>query len=135
MVSLVGGAIGGDLNDRYRRRYRTDKLDPRQVAEALVDLKRRIRGNFRVAELSADRIVLENTRCPFGDAVRGRRSMCMMTSNVFGKIAAENLGYARVRLERTIAQGDPGCRVVVHLAPTDTVGDVDGREYFSAGDG
>ena len=41
----------------------------------------------------------------------------MMTSNVFGVIAAENLGYARVVLEETIATGSPGCRVVVHLKP------------------
>ena len=53
----------------------------------------------------------------------------MMTSNVFGNITAENLGYARVDLEETIADGAPGCRVVIHLnLPMDD--QATGREYF-----
>jgi hypothetical protein len=52
---------------------------------------------------------------------------------VFGRIAAENLGYARVELEETIAQGHPGCRVVVHLVPSDEP-DAQAREYFRAAD-
>jgi hypothetical protein len=54
----------------------------------------------------------------------------MMTSNVFGAIAAENLGYARVALERTIAEGHGECRVVVYLRPTDDGSAIEGREYF-----
>ena len=53
----------------------------------------------------------------------------MMTSNVFGVIAAENLGYAKVSLEQTIAQGHGGCRVVVYLAPTAAAQAASGREY------
>jgi hypothetical protein len=56
----------------------------------------------------------------------------MMTSNVFGVIAAENLGYAKVELQQTIAKGDPGCRVVVHLKPTAAVQKANGREYFKS---
>jgi hypothetical protein len=55
-----------------------------------------------------------------------------MTSNVFGSIAADNLGYAKVVLEETIAQGAPGGRVVVHLRDTAAARDADGREYFGA---
>jgi hypothetical protein len=54
----------------------------------------------------------------------------MMTSNVFGSIAADNLGYAKVELQQTIAQGHPGCVVVVHLQLTPETEVVDGREYF-----
>jgi hypothetical protein len=53
----------------------------------------------------------------------------MMTSNVFGSIAAENLGYAKVELQQTIAQGDPGCRVVVYLKLTGESEAAHGREY------
>jgi hypothetical protein len=58
----------------------------------------------------------------------------MMTSNVFGRIAADNLGYARVELQETIARGNPGCRIVVHLVPSDET-DPQAREYFSSTDG
>ena len=59
--------------------------------------------------------------------------MCMMTSNVFGAIAAQNLGYAKVELQETIAKGDAGCRVVVYLKPTDEADAAEGREYFQTG--
>jgi hypothetical protein len=53
----------------------------------------------------------------------------MMTSNVFGFIASENLGYARVSLQETIASGHPGCRVVVYLNPSSATQAAEGREY------
>jgi hypothetical protein len=56
----------------------------------------------------------------------------MMTSNVFGSIAAENLGYAKVELQQAIARRDPGCRVVVYLKPSPESEAADGREYVKA---
>jgi predicted ArsR family transcriptional regulator len=107
-------------------------MDRSQVAEVLVDLKRRIRGDFYVIEEDEEKIVLGNRACPFAEKVLGRPAMCMMTSNVFGVIAAENLGYAKVELQETIANGDTGCRVVVHLKPTAHAQKAEGREYFKS---
>lgn len=131
-ISVVGQRMGDQINDGYRRELGLPALNRSQVADVLVDLKRRIEGDFRVVEQNDDRIVLENQRCPFGDHVVGRPSLCMMTSNVFGVIAAENLGQAKVELVRTIAEGAPGCRVVVHLRPTPQSEAAQGREYFKA---
>ncbi|GGW57503.1 hypothetical protein GCM10010503_38560 [Streptomyces lucensis JCM 4490] len=129
-VSLVGQAVGTQIDEMYLRALGVDRLTDEQVAEALVDLKRRINGDFYVIEHDEKKIVLGNRVCPFAEKVVGRESMCMMTSNVFGTIAARNLGYARVELQETIARGDAGCRVVVHLAPDVDVETVSGREYF-----
>jgi hypothetical protein len=86
-ISIVGSAIGEQINQDYRRAYEVSSLSREQVAELLVDLKRRIQGNF-----SSSR----NPRKRFAEKVLGRRWMRMMTSNVFGHIAAENLGYCKV---------------------------------------
>lgn len=131
-VSVVGQKVGEQINESYKAALHVNGLSRGQVAEALVDLKRRIRGDFYVIEETEDRIVLGNRACPFAEKVIGRPAMCMMTSNVFGVIAAENLGYAKVVLEETIAQGNPGCRVVVHLNPTPDAQAADGREYFKS---
>jgi predicted ArsR family transcriptional regulator len=128
-VSIVGQRIGDSINESYRQVLSTDKLDRAQVAEALVDLKLRIGGDFFVIDSNEDRIVLGNRVCPFGDKVLGRPSMCMMTSNLFGSIAADNLGFAKVELRETIASGSPGCVVVVHLKPTPESNAAEGREY------
>ncbi|HWD56778.1 MAG TPA: methanogen output domain 1-containing protein [Stellaceae bacterium] len=128
-ISVVGAAIGEKINQDYRRAYNVSSLTREQVADVLVDLKRRIEGNFFIIEETEDKVVLGNTACPFAEKVIGRRSMCMMTSNVFGHIAAENLGYGKVELQRTIAEGHPECRVVVYLKATEEAEKAEGREY------
>lgn len=132
-ISVVGGAIGEQIDGEYRKALAVDKLNREQVASVLVNLKRRINGDFYVIEEREDRIVLGNRRCPFGAYVEGRPSLCMMTSNVFGRIAADNLGYARVQVEESIAQGHDGCRVVVYLKPSQDVAP-GAREYFGSDD-
>lgn len=128
-VSVVGQRMGDDIDGMYRRALRVERLDRHQLAHVLVDLKRRIGGEFYIIEENDERIVLGNRRCPFGEMVAGRPSLCMMTSNVFGSIAAENLGYARVSLEKTIARGDSECRIIVYLQPADEPSAPPAREY------
>jgi predicted ArsR family transcriptional regulator len=128
-ISVVGGAIGEQIDKAYRSALHVDRLSREQARDVLVDLKRRIQGDFYVVEESEDRIVLGNKACPFGSFVEGRPSLCMMTSNVFGYIVAQNLGYARVEIPESIATGHPGCRVVVHLRPDPAV-EPNAREYF-----
>lgn len=129
-ISVVGQRVGDQINQEYKSALQIDRLSRSQVAEVLVDLKRRIQGSFYVIEEDDQKIVLGNHACPFADKVIGRPAMCMMTSNVFGVIAAENLGYARVALEKTIAQGHGECRVVVYLQPGTESGGFAARDYF-----
>jgi predicted ArsR family transcriptional regulator len=130
LISIVGQRIGDQINESYRSALGVERLSRAQVAETLVDLQRRIQGDFYVIEQTDEKIVLGNRACPFAEQVVGRPGLCMMTSNVTGVVAAENLGYSRVVLEETIAQGAPGCRIIVHLRPTAEAGAAQGREYF-----
>lgn len=130
-VSVVGQQIGDELNRIYKSALDVDDLSREQVAHVLVDLKRRIKGDFHVIEQDDEKIVFGNRTCPFAEQVVGRPALCMMTSNVFGSIAADNLGYSKVVIEQAIALGDPGCRVVVHLKPTPEAEASQGREYFN----
>ena len=129
-VSVVGQRVGDQINAAYKTALGVQGLSRDQVRDVLVDLKRRIQGDFFVIEEDEEKIVFGNRACPFAEKVIGRPAMCMMTSNVFGTIAAENLGYGKVVLEETIADGAPGCRVVVHLKATAAAQEAKGREYF-----
>ncbi len=132
-ISLAGGRIGEQIDADYKRAIRVSKLSRHQVTAVLVDLNRRVQGDFYIIEESDSKIVLGNRACPFGDKVADRPSLCMMTSNVFGKIAADNLGYAKVELQETIARGHSSCRIVVHIEPTAEAETAPGREYFADG--
>lgn len=131
-ISVVGQNMGDQINTAYKSALKVSKLSRNQVIDVLVDLKDRIQGDFYVIEETDEKIVFGNKTCPFAEKVIGRPSMCMMTSNVFGSITANNLGYAKVELEETIAEGATGCRVVVYLELTEDAEDAEGREYFSA---
>ena len=127
-ISVVGGAIGNQINQAYKKEIAVQKLSREEIGQVLVDLKRRIEGDFYIIEADETKIVLGNNACPFGKFVEGRPSLCMMTSNVFGTITADNLGYANVVIEEAIARGDKGCRVVINLVQPNEA--PEGREYF-----
>ncbi len=130
-ISVVGTRLGDRLGKEYRRVNNGEPLSREQLGDALPDLKRRIYGRFRTVSVGEEEIVLVNDRCPFGDQVLGRPSLCMMTSNVFGRIVADSRGYARIQIDKAIARGDAGCRVVLSFEPS--ADDLPGNscEYFS----
>ena len=128
-ISMVGQRMGDEIGETYRAALDLPRLDRDLVRDVCVDLKRRIQGDFYVVSEDEDRIVFGNRACPFGDKVLDRSALCMMTSNVFGTIAANNLGYGRVVLKATIANGAPECRVVLYLARSASGDAGVGREY------
>lgn len=132
-ISVVGQGMGRQIDHSYRQALQVPRLDRAQVAAVLVDLKQRIQGDFYVVEQDDSRLLLRTRSCPFEDKVKGQKAMCMMTSNVFGSIAADNLGYAKVELRRTIAEGARECEVAIYLQPGPAVDQVDGRDYFQTG--
>lgn len=129
-ISVVGQNIGNQINDSYRQALKIKELDREQIGQVLQDLKKRINGDFYIIAADENKIIFGNRLCPFAEKVKGRPSLCMMTSNVFGTITAENAGYAKVVLEETIAKGDAGCRVVVYLESTEESRSAEGREYY-----
>ncbi|MEQ9609070.1 MAG: methanogen output domain 1-containing protein [Kiloniellaceae bacterium] len=132
-IAIVGARMGDAFNGAYRKAAGRPVLTHEDVAHALVDLKRRIGGDFYIMERNDEEIVFGNRRCPFGAAVEGRPALCMMTSNVFGRIAAENLGYAKVAVEEAFATGDNRCVVRVMLQASQRREGITGREYFHVG--
>ncbi|WP_417688872.1 methanogen output domain 1-containing protein [Roseibium sp.] len=128
-ISLVGARIGVSINQSYRNALEVAELSREQISQVLVDLKRRISGQFQVEYEDEEKIVLSNSRCPFGSNVIDRPSLCMMTANVFGRIVADNTGYARVDIEEAIARGDKGCKVIVYFNPPERPDNVS-KEFF-----
>ena len=129
-VAVVGDKIGRLVDAERRAATGAAELSPDEVAEALVEFKRRIDGGFAIAAIDDRGVVLVNTRCPYGREVLGRESLCMMTSNVFGRLAAENLGYAHVRIDEAIARGDKRCVVTIRFAEAAQGESIGGRDYY-----
>jgi anti-sigma regulatory factor (Ser/Thr protein kinase)/predicted ArsR family transcriptional regulator len=134
MVARVGSTIGSQVEREYRESIAVSgPLTPHQIAECYTQLKTSVGGAFFVADLATDRIVLGNTRCPFGAAVSAQPALCRITSSVLGGIAARSSGTAVVSLEERIAVGDPECRIAVLLGERAKRADT-GHRYHSAGE-
>ena len=127
-IAETGTEIGDQIGGLYAKVLGRTEWSPEQLAAVLVDLKHRIGGEFSVESVSAEEIVLTNTRCPFADRVKGRPSLCMMTTTVFGTIAAQATGYASVYIDEAIALGHSKCRVLVQLTRAEQT---HGYEFFA----
>jgi len=130
IISVVGQKIGDHINHKYLSALRLKTLPKQLLAQILIDLKNRIQGKFYLIYEDNDKIILGNDACPFAEKINGKPSLCMITSNVFGRICADNLGYAKVDIEKNLAQGDSSCRVVIYLSQTEEGSDSIGNEYF-----
>ncbi|WP_029057342.1 methanogen output domain 1-containing protein [Stappia stellulata] len=126
-VGVVGGKIGDDLASQYVSELQGKPPSAEAIGAILVDMKARIGGGFRVESADGEEIVLVNSRCPFAEQVKGRPSLCMMTTNVFGRIVATANGYAHVEIEEAIATGHAGCRVRILLSPGENL---NGYEFY-----
>ncbi|MFN3430641.1 MAG: methanogen output domain 1-containing protein [Candidatus Sericytochromatia bacterium] len=129
-VMQVGLSMGKQIEEVYKAAFDTDDFDLEQYARVIVDLKRHIHGRFYLVEATPERVVTKTTSCPFESIVKNAPSLCMMTSSVFGGIAARNFDYAKVELKERIALGHAGCTVVVHLQRTPESEAAEGQEYF-----
>lgn len=116
-VSVVGQVMGEEIGQEYKNALSLEKIPQDLLSQVLIDLKEKIKGEFYVIEETKDKIVFGNKQCPFAEKVVGRPSLCMMTTNVFGSIAADSVGYAKVDIDKAIANGDAECRVTVYLNP------------------
>lgn len=131
-ISIVGQHIAEWMGQEYKDALQQDRLTATQITDVLIDLKKRIQGDFYVISEDDHLITLGNRQCPFEEKVIGHPSMCMMTSNVFGTITAENLGYSKVCIHDAIANGDKECRVLVYKKRCQEADQDQGREYFQS---
>lgn len=128
-AAMVGAMIGEDWNHEYRRLFGESALSLEQVAAALIDLKTRIGGAHYIESIDENQIVLNSRRCPFDAVAEGRPTLCQMTSSMFGRIVADNLGYARVAVRESLSQGRRECRIVIDLCDTGATPE-NCNEYF-----
>ncbi|WP_136636867.1 methanogen output domain 1-containing protein [Pseudooceanicola onchidii] len=123
-IGMVGRRMGQSAAARLPCQ---GKATPEEVAEHLKSFKASIGGTFEVESVDGSKLTFTNSHCPFASEVNGRPSLCMMTTNVFGRVAADATGYARVNVVESLARGHGRCLVKVNLEWED---DGDGQEFF-----
>jgi len=129
-IATVAQRMGEQINETYRLSLGLDRMNRQQLCKVITDLEKRINGCAEILFENDEKIILEGCVCPFGNDVTDRPSMCMLTTNMLAVIIAENLGYAKVSVEESLAQGDTGCKVVIYLQPGDECNSAVGREFF-----
>ncbi len=118
IIHEVSIKIAKQIEQIYKQFYNVQKLSVDQIADAIIDVETKIGGEFKVVEKRSDKIILRVDKCPFTAKVKQAPLLCTFTSNIIGTIAANNSGYSKVHLRRTIAGGDQGCYIVAYLKKT-----------------
>lgn len=131
-IATVAQRMGEQLNEAYRQSLSQEQLNRKQVCNVFADLEKRINGKAQVVHQDNEKIVLDGCVCPYAADVVDRPSMCMLTTNMLAVIAAENLGYAKVSIEESASQGDPGCRIVIYIRPGAESEAAIGKEFFQS---
>ncbi len=117
-LNKIGLRLGKQIEELYKGFYGVEKLNVDQLTEALIDVEKKIGGDFSVVEKSPTKIILKNDKCPFGnDKVKECPELCAITSSIFGIMAAKNFGYSKVCLKRTIAKAEDDY-IVIFLKKT-----------------
>ena len=134
-IEQLGLNAGSCFEAVYREeRGLVGPLDHAQYRDFIVEIKNKIGGGFSPASSKPGVVRVTNTRCPFGEAVKHAPELCQMTSSVFGGIAANNFGYAKVILDKRIAVGDGMCEVRIHTDPSRADQYQGGDEYRKEGE-
>ncbi|MBW2980078.1 HTH domain-containing protein [Candidatus Woesearchaeota archaeon] len=124
-IKSAASKMADHIVELYKGYYGIDKLNFDQVVEAIEDAQEKIGGKAEVIEKADKHLTLKCTKCPFGDNVKLCRHLCYVTSNILGKLASKNLGYAKVNIKKAIAQGADHCLVEVYLKE----GKEEGKEF------
>lgn len=128
-LSIVSQQLGDQVNQNYQQALHVDQLDQEQVVAVIMDFKKRIGGEFYVIDEYPDRLILGNRHCPFAPLIEDQPMFCQVTANFIGTISADNLGYARVNVDQSMAQGHDHCQITIFWHPND---EMQGQEFFAS---
>ena len=129
-IQAIGLNVGASLENKYKKLWGWEgPLTVDLYADLIVDLKRKIHGDFFLIHKALDRVVVGSNTCPFEEIALHTPNLCKITSSIFGGIAVRNFGYAKVVLRKRIAAGDHQCEVCVYLRKNSENRLEEGDEY------
>jgi hypothetical protein len=131
-MSIVGQTLGDQIDRDYKQALTVSNLTREQVAHVLVDLNRRIHGDFCVIEEDENKIVLGKSSLPIRRPSHLSSVPVHVHQQYFRCDCRGKSGLRQGRAAREDAKGQPGCRVVVHFNPTPEAEAAEGREYLKA---
>lgn len=132
----IGITLGRQASEQYRLvngvSYPFSRKD---YAHCLLSLKELWGWECVMLDESANSLSLRIPSCPFGSSAARGSELCELDSAMYGGIAAEQFGYAKVCLKRGCGTLPQNCLVTIHIRKTDESLAAQGETYPEALEG
>ncbi|MEW6544871.1 MAG: LuxR C-terminal-related transcriptional regulator [Nitrospirota bacterium] len=134
MLQRIGVQIGRQVSEQHRLTLGLSlPFSRKEYGRCLSQsLPERMGWPCSLLEETADRLRFNIPSCPFGRSVAGNSDFCRLTSGVFGGIAADQFGYAKVCLTQGHGTPPRNCCVTVYIRKTDESMAAEGTVYPEA---
>ncbi len=132
----IGIKLGRQASEQYRLvNGVSDPLSRQDYARCLLSLKDIWGWDCVMLDERANSLSLRIPHCPFGSSAASGSELCGLESAVFGGIAADQFGYAKVCLNRGCGTPPQNCLVTIHIRKTDESLAAQGETYPEALEG
>ena len=115
----IGAKIGRDFAVEYQRTHKVGRPFSRaDFVRCIEHLGESWGCGYKKVEEETDRIEFCVGTCPLADAATQYPDICELENGVFGGIAGEGLGFAKVGVSRSTGPSPKDCRILVHITRT-----------------
>ena len=115
----IGAKIGRDVASEYQRTHTVGRPFSREdFVRCIEHLGESWGCGYRKVEEETDRIEFCVGTCPLADAATQYPDICELENGIFGGIAGDELGFAKVCVNRSNGASPKYCRILVHITQT-----------------
>jgi hypothetical protein len=118
----VGIAFGQEVSQSYREFFNLRRLSPEYLPGLIFEVSYKTGGGFMLYRTFEGGVVMQSTRCPLPGALWGNAGLCEACKGCVAGVVADNTGYAKVHLAKSLMRGFKSCLMVVYFEKTKKTG-------------
>lgn len=127
-LNKAGLDLSNYLERIYKEHYRVEKLSFDQVIDVIVDVYKKVGGNFKIIEKDSKKLLLRCKKSPFGEDIADSFILFNINAGIMGGLISKSKGYCKVCL-KPASKDDGLYDILVFLKKNKESEEEEGVEY------